>query len=66
MKFKLTTYHTKNQKMKQLVERISNTATAQSCDREGQTMNKGLKKSLTQQAERSEDDPEWLQQEKAK
>ena len=52
--------------MKRLVERISNTATAQSCDREGRTMSKGPKESLTQQAERSEDNPEWLQQEKDK
>ena len=64
--FKLTTYHAKSQKMKHVVERISNTATAQSCDREGRTMSKGPKESLTQQAERSEDNPEWLQQEKGK
>ena len=35
--------------------RMSNTATAQSCDREGRTKSKGLKEPLTQQAKGSED-----------
>ena len=40
---------------------MSNTATAQSCDREGQTKSKGLKEPLTQQAKGSEDNLKWWQ-----
>ena len=66
IKLKTTIYHTKSQRMKHVVARISNAVTAQSWDREGRTRSKGPKESLTQQAERSEDNPEWLQQEKGK
>ena len=66
MTLKLTTYHTKSQKMKHVVERISNTATAQSCDREGRTKSKGSNGPLTQQAEGSEDNLKWLWREKGK
>ena len=46
--------------------RMSNTSTAQSCDREGRTKSKGSKESLTQQAEGSEDNLKWVRQEKGK
>ena len=41
--------------MRYVVGRMSNTATAQSCNREGRTKSKGLKEPLTQQAKGSED-----------
>ena len=63
MTFKLTTYKTKNQDMKHMVNLINGTATVQSRDREGQTMSRWSKKALNQQVERSEENPEWLQQE---
>ena len=54
--------NTKSREMEHMVNRTSSTATAQSHDREGQTMSKWPKKSLNQHVERSEENPERLQQ----
>ena len=62
MMFQSTTSDTKSREIEHVRNWTSNTATAQFRYREGPTMSKWTKKSLNQHVERSEENPEQLQQ----